>query len=172
MTNKMFYFFISALFLGFFAFTGCDDADTRLGAGPGSPLNTALDGPSDIVRLTDDDFTDQTAQGIVLVDFYADWCGPCRKMEPEIEALATKMKDQLIVVKVDIDKSPKTARKFGVQGIPALFVLVDGKPVKNATGYHDEVGLRNFIADPLIEHGGKKKGEENPGVQDAGLNGN
>ena len=154
--KKLFHFSIVLFIL--LAITGCDEA-------PRSAPPSAVEptGPSNIIRVTDDDFAEKTSTGIVLVDFYADWCGPCRMMDPHIEALATKMKDQIKVVKVNTDNCPKTARKFGIQGIPALYILVDGKPVKNDVGARDEVGLRNFIADVLIEHGGKKDETNEPG---------
>lgn len=65
-----------------------------------------------------------------IVDFYADWCGPCRKLAPKLEAVAKKYGDKLIVYKVNIDENPQLAYKFSIQSIPAvLFVPVEGKPL-------------------------------------------
>ncbi len=137
-------------------FYGCENT-----GGPELPPPMPV-GPSDVVNLTDADFEQETAQGIVLVDFYADWCQPCRYMAPMLESFATNMKDQVKTVKINAEENPRTASAFSVQGYPTLVVLVDGKAVKNQPGaLPDEAGLRNFVADVVIEHGGKKSSIEN-----------
>jgi thioredoxin len=74
------------------------------------------------------------AEGLVLVDFSAPWCGPCRRMEPELEAVATEMAGKATFFKVNVDESPDIAMKYGVQGIPNLTFLKGGEVVDVAVG--------------------------------------
>ena len=74
------------------------------------------------------------AQGLVLVDFSATWCGPCRRMLPELEAAAEQFAGQVTFIKVDVDESPEIAMKYGVQGIPNVTFLKNGQVVDVAVG--------------------------------------
>ena len=71
----------------------------------------------------------------VLVDFYADWCGPCKMLAPELQTLASELDGQMKVVKVNVDKNQAAAQKYGVQGIPALLLFYQGKIVWRTAGY-------------------------------------
>lgn len=70
----------------------------------------------------------------VLVDFYADWCGPCKMMAPVVEELAAEYKDRAKVVKINVDESPETAEKYNIMSIPTFMVFVNGAPVKQQVG--------------------------------------
>jgi thioredoxin 2 len=70
----------------------------------------------------------------VLVDLWAPWCGPCRLVEPGVERAAQELAGNLKVVKVNVDEAPEVSTKFGVQGIPTLLVLCDGRPVAEQVG--------------------------------------
>jgi len=72
--------------------------------------------------------------GLVLVDFTATWCGPCKRMLPELEAAAAELGDTATVVKVDVDESPDIAIRYGVQGVPNLTFFIAGKPVDSIVG--------------------------------------
>ena len=77
----------------------------------------------------------------VLIDFYATWCGPCKKMAPHIKSLKTKYGDAITIVKVDTDKSMEVSKHFKISAIPLVKIYKDGKEVYNKIGYHSEEEL-------------------------------
>ncbi len=81
--------------------------------------------------------------GVMLVDFWADWCGPCRMLTPVIEKLAEAYDGRVIVGKVNVDEEPMLAQSFGVMSIPNIVILKDGKEVDRLVGVQP---LRNFMA--------------------------
>lgn len=88
------------------------------------------------LKLTDDTFdrTIANAEVPVLVDFYADWCGPCKMMAPSVDQLASKVTGRALVAKLDTDAAPKTAQKFDIRGIPSVIVFREGRPVTQQAG--------------------------------------
>jgi thioredoxin 1 len=81
----------------------------------------------------------------VLVDFWAEWCGPCRAIAPSLEDLSTEFAGKLDVVKVNIDENPMTPSQFGVRGIPTLLIFKDGKAVATQVGAAPKSVLKAFI---------------------------
>lgn len=79
------------------------------------------------IRLNNSNFAEETATGVALIDFFAEWCGPCHQMSPVIEELATEYNGVVKVCKVDVDEAQDLAIQFGIMSIPAIFVLKDGK---------------------------------------------
>ena len=99
--------------------------------------------------LTDANFAEATQEGVVLVDFYADWCGPCKMVAPLIEELSNELTEGKIV-KVDVDESPEVSRKFMIRSIPTIVILKDGEEVNRQLGATPDKGFyRDLISDAL-----------------------
>ena len=99
----------------------------------------------DIKKLAEDTFEKDIQNGIVLVDFYADWCGPCRMMTPVLEKVAKEVKGKAVIGKLDIEKAQKVAVQFQVTSIPTLILYKDGKEVGRLVGLRDASAVKEFI---------------------------
>ena len=101
--------------------------------------------PDEPIHVTGPDhFQEVTAEyGVVLVDFYADWCGPCKMIEPVVEALAAET--DAAVAKVDVDQLQQLAAQFQVQGVPTLMLFSDGDMVERMTGARQKPQLEQLI---------------------------
>ncbi|WP_415381744.1 thioredoxin [Halosimplex sp. TS25] len=101
--------------------------------------------PDEPVHVEDQaHFEEVVADGVVLVDFYADWCGPCKMLEPIVDDIAETT--DATVAKVDVDAQQGLAREYGVQGVPTMFLFVDGEATERRVGVQDEGALRDLIA--------------------------
>ncbi len=94
-------------------------------------------------------FDEKIKDGLVLVDFFADWCGPCKMLAPVIEKLANEFADKLTVYKVNVDDDPDLARKFGIVSIPSLFLFKDGKAINQTMGFQNIDALKKFVESGL-----------------------
>ena len=104
---------------------------------------------SDKVKtLTDGNFDEAIKQGVVLVDLWAEWCGPCRRLGPTVDALASEYDGRATVAKLNIDENPSVPSRFGVMGIPTLLVFKDGQLADTLVGLRP----KEEIASTLDRH--------------------
>lgn len=96
---------------------------------------------SKIVKLSESNFEKETKSGLYLVDFYADWCRPCKMMKPVLEEVAGEFKKDITVASVNTDHNKTLSQKFGISGIPCLVVMKDGKEIDRIIGYHSKEQL-------------------------------
>ncbi len=85
----------------------------------------------------------------VLVDFWAEWCGPCRMIAPALEELGEELGDKLDIVKINIDENPDTPTRFGVRGIPTMILFKDGKQAATQVGALPKNAIRQWIEGAL-----------------------
>lgn len=98
--------------------------------------------------VTDANFEVETQEGVVLVDFWAPWCGPCRTQAPILEQLDGEVdEDELRIYKMNVDENPNTARQFGIMSIPTLLFKKDGQVVKQVAGVHTKDQIKAILAE-------------------------
>lgn len=98
--------------------------------------------------ITDKDFATETDEGLVLIDFWATWCGPCRMQAPILEQLGEELDEsELKICKLDVDENPETPQAFGVMSIPTLIFFKDGQMVKQVVGVQTKAQLKAIVAE-------------------------
>ncbi|MBY7143221.1 thioredoxin [Virgibacillus sp. NKC19-3] len=98
-----------------------------------------------IVHVSDQDFAKETSEGLVLADFWAPWCGPCKMIAPVLEEIDGEMDEKVQIVKLDVDENQETAGKYGVMSIPTLLLFKDGDVVDQVIGFQPKEALVDLI---------------------------
>ncbi|HWE99621.1 MAG TPA: thioredoxin TrxA [Caulobacteraceae bacterium] len=105
------------------------------------------------VAITDSSFESDVlkADGPVLVDFWAEWCGPCKQIGPALEQIADELKGQLTVAKMDIDSSPSTPARYGVRGIPTMMLFRNGQMASMKVGAVPKSKILDWLAEAGVK---------------------
>ncbi|PWG00192.1 thioredoxin [Levilactobacillus bambusae] len=90
-------------------------------------------------------------QPVAVIDFWADWCGPCKMQTPVIEHLAANYGNRVAFAALDVDQHQDIAKEFGIMSIPALLILKNGHPVERVVGFHPEGALKKYLDKKLDE---------------------
>ena len=98
-----------------------------------------------VMHLTKDNFDSVTSSGLVLVDFWATWCGPCRMQAPILDQLDEQLGDKVKICKLDVDDEPAIAQRFGVFSIPTLMVFRNGEMISKEVGVHTVEQLMTML---------------------------
>ena len=98
-----------------------------------------------VKTFTDADFGDSVKKGLVLVDFWAEWCAPCRRLAPTVDQLAEEYTGKLTVAKMNVDENPMTPPNFMIRGIPTLLLFKDGDLKETVVGLADKADLVRMI---------------------------
>jgi len=102
-----------------------------------------------VIELNQSNFLSTIKKGVALIDFFAEWCGPCRMLSPIIEEIASSMKGKAIFAKIDIDKESHLASDYEVSSIPTLILFKDGKEINRIVGLRDGEAIKKFVEDAL-----------------------
>ena len=103
------------------------------------------------VSVTDDNFDTEVLKSSkpIVVDFWAEWCGPCKQIGPTLEEISDEMKDQVIIAKHNIDNEPNTPTKYGVRGIPTMLLFKDGELKSTKVGGTPKSDIVNWIKENI-----------------------
>lgn len=85
--------------------------------------------------INKNEFDQVISNGVVMVDFFATWCGPCKMLSPVLEEVAEEVKDAITIVKVDVDQDGDLAMRYGIMSVPTMIIFKDGQPVKQLQGF-------------------------------------
>jgi thioredoxin 1 len=100
-----------------------------------------------VKTFTDSNFDTEIKNGVTLVDFWAEWCGPCKMIAPTLEEIASEHKGKLRIAKLNVDDNPQTAMRYNVMSIPTLMVFNEGEPVKRLVGAKGKGQLLQDLAE-------------------------
>ena len=98
-----------------------------------------------VIDLIGSNYDEATKSGVVVIDFWAPWCGPCKMQTPILEKVAAAVGDKAVIAKVNVDEAPELAAKFGIRSIPTLVILKDGENKQQFVGLQQEAALVSAI---------------------------
>ncbi|MDV6378141.1 thioredoxin [Sporosarcina sp. GW1-11] len=98
-----------------------------------------------IINATDSNFAESIKEGVVLVDFWAPWCGPCKMIAPVLEELSGEVEGKANIVKVNVDDNQATASQFGIMSIPTLLLFKDGEVAEKVVGFQPKEALAQLV---------------------------
>ncbi len=94
-----------------------------------------------VIELSEKDFDKTIKSGLYLVDFYADWCRPCKMMQPILNEVATSYSDKITIAKINTDKNKNLSKTYRITGIPCMIIFKDGKEISRIVGYNEKEAL-------------------------------
>ena len=110
-----------------------------------------------VKTFTDNNFDDETSKGVVLVDFWAEWCGPCRRLAPTVDALASEFDGRATVAKLNVDENPNIPGRFAVRGIPTLLLFKEGQLAETIVGLRAKEDIAQMIERHLATEASSKR---------------
>jgi thioredoxin 1 len=112
-----------------------------------------------VKTFTDNNFDDETSKGVVLVDFWAEWCGPCRRLAPTVDALASEFDGRATVAKLNVDENPNVPGRFAVRGIPTLLLFKEGQLAETIVGLRAKEDIAQMIERHLPADGESRRSQ-------------
>ena len=98
-----------------------------------------------VKTFTDNNFDEETSKGLVLVDFWAEWCGPCRRLAPTVDALASEFDGRATVAKLNVDENPNIPGRYAVRGIPTLLLFKEGELAETIVGLRSKEDIARLL---------------------------